>query len=421
MTEAAITCPACNVQCDPSPLDELGRCWTCFNADPTTAPLTPVGFPLLSIADLAKLPPPAWLLQDMLPVGFNVLFGPSNVGKSFLALDWSLCIAAGLPWYGQVTTQGPVLYIAAEGVAGIYRRVKAWIHARNQPAPDQIRFIAGAANFLDASDVQRATTTIASMADPPRLIVVDTMARCMVGGDENSAKDVGRFIAATDELGAICNAARLIVHHTGKDGEDERGSSALRGAADAMLALKPDGASARLECAKAKDSAPFDPWNLHLETVLESCVFRCGTNSTALAPAERQILAEVSAAFGTNYTSSTAILAAANVPKSSYYRSLKSLTDRGFLEAETAGRNPRYRLTESGLNQVVPSSPTASHETDSVSPTAGSLYRTVGLETPNGTNELPDGWTQERLNTLIESQPTHPDDGHDGSGSGQWS
>lgn len=335
---------------------------------PSTADAAPM-FPLLSIADLAALPPPAWLIEDMLPVGFNVMFGPSNVGKSFLALDWSLCIASGLPWYGQPTEQGAVVYIAGEGVTGLYRRIQAWMHARKQPAPEQIRFVPGAVNFLSESDVLRAKATIASMIEPPRLIVVDTMARCMVGGDENATKDVGRLIANTDEIAAPSKAAPLIVHHTGREGEHERGSTALRAAADFMVVLKPDGASVRLECSKAKDSAPFEPWSVHLEPVLESCVLRCGTNSTVLAPSERQILAEVSAAFGTDYASSAAIREASGVARSSYYRSLRALTDRGFLEPESEGRNPRYRLTADGSAQLVPASPNGSHGTGPTSPT----------------------------------------------------
>ena len=122
-------------------------------------------FPMLSVADLAALPEPAWLLEDLLPVGFNVLFGPSNVGKSFLALDWALCIASGIPWFGQQTEAGTVVYIAAEGVAGIYRRVQAWEHARSRPAPDRIRFIPHAANLLERSDVVRIVTTIAQLDD----------------------------------------------------------------------------------------------------------------------------------------------------------------------------------------------------------------------------------------------------------------
>lgn len=205
-----------------------------------TAP-SAAALPLLSIADLAELPPPTWVLDELLPSGFSVLFGPSNVGKSFLALDWSLCIATGECWYGKQAADGWVVYIAAEGVHGLYRRVQAWMHARDQTAPERIRFIPNAANLLDGSDLVRVATAIARLPEAPKLIVVDTMARCMVGGDENSAKDVGRFIAGVEQLSTTYETNSLVVHHTGKDGEGERGSSALRGAADAMLALKPDG------------------------------------------------------------------------------------------------------------------------------------------------------------------------------------
>ena len=52
----------------------------------------------------------------------------------------------------------------------------------------------------------------------PALIIVDTLARCMVGGDENSAKDMGLFIAHADALRKETGATVLIIHHTGKNG-----------------------------------------------------------------------------------------------------------------------------------------------------------------------------------------------------------
>lgn len=190
-------------------------------------------FKTLSVDDLANLAPVDFLIDGMLPAsGFSVLFGPSGVGKSFLALDWALCIATGLAWYGRETRGGAVLYIAAEGSSGLGRRVQAWQNARRQPTVGRIRFLPEAVNFLDAGHVERAKRTIAELPEPPVLVVVDTMARSMIGGDENAARDVGMFIADVDELCKASGAARLIVHHTGKNGVDERGSSALRGAAD---------------------------------------------------------------------------------------------------------------------------------------------------------------------------------------------
>jgi hypothetical protein len=113
-----------------------------------------------------------------------------------------------------------------------------------------------AVDLLNPVEVDRVRQTLASLPEPPVLLVVDTMARTMVGGDENAARDVGRFIQSVDAQDVT---ARLVVHHTGKDGLFERGSNALRGAADLMVRLERDGQSPRVSvtCDKSKD---FDRW-----------------------------------------------------------------------------------------------------------------------------------------------------------------
>ena len=70
----------------------------------------------------------------------------------------------------------------------------------------------------------------------PAAIVLDTLARCMGEGDENSARDMGRFV---DRCGTIERHFRCIViavHHMGKNpAAGGRGSNALNGAADMTL------------------------------------------------------------------------------------------------------------------------------------------------------------------------------------------
>ena len=319
--------------------------------------IAPDVFPLLSVADLANLKPPEFVIDGILPAGgFSVLFGPSGVGKSFLALDWALCIASGLPWYGNETRPGWVLYVAAEGRSGLGIRVQAWQNARRQPDVERIRFLPDAVNLLDARQLAKARRTLAELPTPPALVVIDTMARSMIGGDENAARDVGMFIAAADELCKASGAARLIVHHTGKNGEDERGSSALRGAADLMAALKPDGAGLRLECVKAKDSEPFEPWALHLDAVAESCVLRLGSNEGVTSDAERQILEQLSASFGSDLVASGVLQRASGVAERSYYRALKALNDKGYITRDQSGRTTRITLTPAGAQALLPTS-----------------------------------------------------------------
>jgi RecA-family ATPase len=93
-----------------------------------------------------------------------------------------------------------------------------------------VKFFPGSINLLDPE--RRAALVEMVRRLEPVLLVVDTMARSMAGGDENSARDVGLVIAATDACRAACpSLAVLIVHHTTKDGDTYRGNSALEGAA----------------------------------------------------------------------------------------------------------------------------------------------------------------------------------------------
>ena len=63
-------------------------------------------------------------------IGF--IFGASQTFKSFIALDYALHRAYGMRWMGRKTRQAVPVYLAAEGGAGIMRRIEAWHLARNR-------------------------------------------------------------------------------------------------------------------------------------------------------------------------------------------------------------------------------------------------------------------------------------------------
>jgi hypothetical protein len=89
----------------------------------------------------------------------------------------------------------------------------------------------------------------------------------MAGGDENAVKDVMLVLQAARRIRDDIGAAVLIVHHTGKNGEAERGSSALRAGADTMLKLSAEGKLLRLTVDKQKDAEPAKPKRFRLERV----------------------------------------------------------------------------------------------------------------------------------------------------------
>jgi hypothetical protein len=71
------------------------------------------------------------------------------------------------------------------------------------------------------------------------LLIIDTFARSIIGGDENSAQDVGQAVAGADLIRTETGAAVGFIHHAGKDPtKGARGSSALRAAADTEILVE---------------------------------------------------------------------------------------------------------------------------------------------------------------------------------------
>ena len=107
----------------------------------------------------------------------------------------------------------------------------------------------------------------------PVLVVFDTHARCMVGGDESSAKDTGLVIAQLNRIQVETRAATLSVHHTDKKGTTERGSGALRGAVDTMIEMaRPKSGPLILTCDKQRNFEEFAPMTLAMAAVGDSLV-----------------------------------------------------------------------------------------------------------------------------------------------------
>lgn len=105
--------------------------------------------------------------------------------------------------------------------------------------PGALRLGRGAVDDADAL-ITWARDTAASLGLDVALIVIDTVARNMVG-DENSTEDMGEFVRAIDRVWNELGCFVLTVHHSGKDvARGLRGSSALGGASDANILVQRD-------------------------------------------------------------------------------------------------------------------------------------------------------------------------------------
>ena len=222
---------------------------------------------------LALRAPPCWLVRDFLEESVLAeLYGEPGSAKSFAALDVGLCIAHGITWHGKSVATGAVFYIAGEGFGGVRRRIAAWCteHAIAEGSFGPFFVSQRAIALCDESAVravEEEAEVLLARETPPRLVIVDTVARAF-SGNENSTEDMCRFIAALDGLRAQLNCAILLVHHTGHGNADRaRGSSALRAALDAEFAIKKDGNRVTIACTKMKDAEMRPPIALELHSV----------------------------------------------------------------------------------------------------------------------------------------------------------
>lgn len=204
-----------------------------------------------------------YIIKSHLPANsLCSIYGPSGSYKSFLAVSWSCHIAAGKEWAGKRTAGGSAMYVVGEGGIGVRRRVKAWEYLHNEGNQLKNLYLVNRPVFPvrpeEAREVIIAAKQVeAETGQPVKLIVIDTLARCFGGNDENDARDMGAFIEGCDTIKRETGATLLVVHHSGKDeGKGARGSSAFRAALDAEFNVRREGEGGAiiLTCTKMKDS-----------------------------------------------------------------------------------------------------------------------------------------------------------------------
>ena len=366
--------------------------------------------------------------------------------------------AIGVKWHGRATAESTVLYIAGEGQLGLRARVSAWLrHVRGLMAkdptlnPDHLnealreRFFAipSAVPLLDPLEPDNLLSQVRAAIDRlgtlPDLIVLDTLARCFLGGDENSSRDMGRFVEACDLIRKETGATVLVIHHTGKDGDIERGSSALRGGADAMLRIVREErddleGAARLVVEKRKDGAPLGDLVFDMQLVeldpradgrpMSSLVPVPSTSPQATVPqSERKgrwrrrrrkggaakaqrldILKSLASTFRRKGASATNLIADSQVPRSSAYKRLNELAEEGFVVIRESRGADIYEISKLGLESLSIQSPVS--QSLAVSETSGqSPVSRKSPPPPTGGRD--DTETETKRDAIVSAEQPH--------------
>lgn len=252
-----------------------------------------------------NLPALDFVLPGLLTASIGLIVSPGGVGKSFVALETALAVAAGrdvFGLWGGHPDQGPVVYLNLEDpILALRHRLSAmgtWIErAASMPshASQRVDFSKIDWDEVDAHlDVYPAMGTDFAVAvlnergQPeiaagwngfiesmkvrgPRLVILDTLNRAIPGLDENSAGHMSLVLSALERLARAVECAVVVLHHTNKvsmaagTGAEQqaiRGSSALsdnaRWQVNLMRMSREEGARRGLDDTDRREWIRFD-------------------------------------------------------------------------------------------------------------------------------------------------------------------
>lgn len=256
---------------------------------------------LISFAQLAEIEPPAMLVRRLIPeraVGF--LNGRSGSYKSFVLVALAVGMATGRPILGhpefEVARPVKVLYVAAEGSAGVALRMRAYAHHHGITDAPNLTLYPRAINLTSEREVEDLAQVVANGGYEH--VLVDTFRQATLGVNESDNSElsvvIGRMIALRDDHGT----STLFADHTGHAGERAVGGEAKWANSDFALMIKmPNGNRAAdqqrtLTVEKLKDLDTSGAWDLRLTAVPAiadadgnpSAVVELGTAAPALDP-----------------------------------------------------------------------------------------------------------------------------------------
>lgn len=300
---------------------------------------------IVTTAQLRQLPPPTPLIGDLIYMdSLAMLYGPSGVGKTHVALDVAAAVRCLPFWHGAQVLNGRVLYVIAESASGVGQRTIAW-EQHNGAEPD-IEWLPMAINLYSPTWASALAEVVNDRA--PVLVVVDTLARSMPGADENSAQDIGVVVAHLDQIRRAAGSCVLVVHHAGKDiGKGARGNSALRAAMNTELEVAGTENQIVLKVTKQKDAREAPPLRFNLTPIAGTgsvVITQGSTDADALPETMFETLAALRAIDIPEGVSATAWRAACDdINERTFYRHRSALTKHGYAINVSTTTQPKYR------------------------------------------------------------------------------
>jgi hypothetical protein len=179
-----------------------------------------------------------WLVKGSV----SMLYGPTNVGKTFITVDLACAVSRGIDWFGAKTEKGVVLYLAAEAPRSVKTRCFGYAREHGCELENLVVVDSSVNLFSDSNIVGRIAALVKEIEEARglkvNLIIGDTLAILSAGANENSGQDMGSVMKNVGAIAGQTAAHFLLTHHTGKTlGANARGWSGVTAFVDTELAI----------------------------------------------------------------------------------------------------------------------------------------------------------------------------------------
>lgn len=283
--------------------------------------------------------------------GLNVIYGPPGCGKTWLTIDFLCRACLGNPNEYFVLSAG-------EGVPGLKSRVDAWKQHYKQDF-DNLLIYGEALPLLKPEAIEEFKFWTYGLNI--KFVAIDTLARAMLGENENDTSVMGKFIDECDNIMRQMDIGLLLIHHTNRMGY-LRGSIALDGGADSMLKVH-----AEDDVHIVYNSLDNGGKNKHSEEA-PALYFRKvavqlqdGSNSAVMVKSEKVIddivddkltdnqMKILRAMYGVELIASNLIVENSGVARRTVFYNLSRLTEAGYVEKANIDA---YKLTDKGIEKI---------------------------------------------------------------------
>lgn len=245
-------------------------------------------FEPLTLDSLLETPPLDFLTDNLIVKNtVNVFFAPAKTGKTYLCLNYAICLAMGIPFLGMENhLKRNVGYLNLDMFRGGFNdRVKQVIKGFNPNAtPEYISNILNRVKIIDREAIRSVGGHIPNfykeeylddlrnfiITNDIEFLILDTFARIRAGSAENDNDDMAITLQNMEKFFSPLDCGALPIHHTGKDGK-LRGASAIIDNAEFVFGLrKVNGSNKHLQI--YSDTPRYtDVFELDVYPVFEQC------------------------------------------------------------------------------------------------------------------------------------------------------